>query len=57
MIPTFDLYLQPFMEALKGGEEKTIKQIAEDLANHFHLSEADLSETLAKGSQSRHYNR
>ena len=57
MVPTFDLYLQPFMETLKGGEEKSLKQISEELAVFFKLTDDDLQEMIAKGSQSKHYNR
>ena len=57
MVPTFDLYLQPFMESLKGGEEKYLKQISEELATFFKLTDDDLQEMIAKGGQSKHYNR
>ena len=57
MVPTFDLYIQPFLNCLKGGEEKNLKQLSEELAKYFKLTEEDLAETIAKGSQSRHYNR
>lgn len=57
MIPPFDRYLQPFMETLKGGEEKYLKQISEELAAFFSLTDDDLAEMVAKGTQSRHYNR
>ena len=57
MIPTFDLYIQPFMECLKDGKEKYLKQISEELAIFFNLTEEDLAETIAKGTQTRHYNR
>ena len=45
------------MESLKGGEEKNLKQIAAELATFFKLTENDLAETIAKGTQARHYNR
>ena len=57
MVPTFDLYIQPFLDCLKGGEEKNLKQLSEELAKYFNLTEEDLAETIAKGTQSRHYNR
>ena len=57
MVPTFDLYLQPFMETLKEGEEKSLKQISEELAVFFKLTDDDLQEMIAKGGQSKHYNR
>ena len=57
MVPTFDLYLQPFMDTLKGGEEKSLKQISEELAVIFKLTDDDLQEMIAKGAQSKHYNR
>lgn len=57
MVPTFDLYIQPFLDCLKGGEEKNLKQLSEELAIHFKLTDEDLAETIAKGTQSRHYNR
>lgn len=57
MVPTFDLYLQPFMDTLKGGEEKSLKQISEELAVFFKLTDDDLQEMIAKGAQSKHYNR
>lgn len=57
MIPTFDLYIQPFMESLNGGEEKFLKQISDELADRFKLTEEQLAETIARGTQTRHYNR
>ena len=57
MVPTFDLYLQPFMDTLKGGEEKSLKQISEELAVFFKLTDYDLQDMIAKGAQSKHYNR
>ena len=57
MIPSFDQYIQPFLDSLKGGEEKHLKQLSEELSCFFKLTEEDLAETIAKGTQSRHYNR
>ena len=57
MVPTFDLYIEPFLDCLKEGEEKNLKQLSEELAIHFKLTDEDLAETIAKGTQSRHYNR
>ena len=57
MVPTFDLYIQPFLDCLKGGEEKNLKTLSEELAVYFKLTDDDLAETIAKGTQGRHYNR
>lgn len=57
MIPPFDHYLQPFMETLKGGKVKHLKQISEELALFFNLTDDDLAEMTANGKQSKHYNR
>lgn len=57
MVPTFELYIQPFLQSLESGEEKNLKQLSEELAAFFKLTEEDLSEMIAKGSQSKHYNR
>ncbi|MBR0240882.1 MAG: restriction endonuclease [Bacteroidales bacterium] len=57
MVPTFDLYIQPFLDCLKGGEEKNLKTLSGELASYFKLTEEDLADTVAKGTQSRHYNR
>ena len=57
MVPTFDLYIQPFLDCLKGGGEKNLKTLSEELASFFKLTEEDLAETIAKGTQGRHYNR
>ena len=57
MVPTFDLYIQPFLQSLKGGEEKNLKKLSEELAIYFKLTEEDLADMIAKGSQSKHYNR
>ena len=57
MVPTFELYIQPFLECLKSGEEKNLKQLSKELSEFFKLTEQDLAETIAKGTQSRHYNR
>ncbi len=45
------------MDTLKGGEEKSLKQISEELAVFFKLTDDDLQEMIAKGAQSKHYNR
>ena len=55
MVPTFELYIQPFLDCLKSGEEKNLKQLSEELSEFFKLTEQDLAETIAKGTQSRHY--
>ena len=57
MVPTFDLYIQPFLNCLKGGEEQNLKTLSEELAVFFELTDDDLAETIANGTQSRHYNR
>ena len=57
MVPTFDLYIQPFLDCLKDGKEKNLKQLSAELAVYFKLTDEDLAETVAKGAQSRHYNR
>lgn len=57
MVPTFDLYIQPFLDCLKEGEEKNLRMLSEELASFFKLTEDDLAETIANGTQSRHYNR
>lgn len=31
MVPTFDLYIQPFLDCLKGGGEKNLKTLSEEL--------------------------
>ena len=57
MIPTFELYLQPFMDSLKNGQEKTLKEIAKEIASVFNLTDSELAETVANNSQTKHYNR
>lgn len=47
----------PFLDSLKDGQERTMRELTEMLAQHFKLSDAERQEHLPSGSQPLFYNR
>lgn len=56
-VPGFQTFMLPFLKFLSDGKEHTIGELDEYLAEAFSLSEADKSELLASGKQSKFENR
>lgn len=55
MLPTFQTIMLPFLEALKGEDEKTIKQLHDTLAAYFELTDDELNQRLAGSDQTMFY--
>ena len=47
----------PFLEALQDGKERTMRELTEELARRFKLTEEERQEHLPSGPQSLFYNR
>lgn len=56
-IPDFQSIMLPLLKLMGDSQLKTNKDIAEDLAEEFKLTEADLSEMLPSGTQGTFVNR
>lgn len=56
-IPDFQSVMLPLMNFAKDGEEHTLREAIEALANHFNLSEAERKELLPSGTQAIFDNR
>src|SRR6266481_1399641 len=56
-VPEFNEIKLPALEFYLDGQPHHITEVYDALAKHFHLSEADLSQLLASGTQSRWHNR
>jgi restriction system protein len=56
-IPDFQTVMLPFLEALQDGKERTMRELTEQLALRFMLTEEDRKEHLPSGPQSLFYNR
>src|SRR5208337_2289551 len=56
-VPAFNDYLLPILRHTADGAEHTIAELAEAMAKHFKLSDADVGEMLPSGTQARHQNR
>ena len=50
MIPAFDAFMYPILNLLKDGEERTNKEVQQEMALQFELKDDDLQETTGKGS-------
>ncbi len=58
MIPPFQQYLYPFLKLMGDGKVRNIKSdVWSELATSMKLSQSDLSETIEKSGQNRHYDR
>lgn len=56
-VPDFQSVMLPFLEILKDGKERTMRDLTAALAAHFKLTEEQLQEHLPSGPQSLFYNR
>ena len=56
-IPDFQSVMLPFLETLRDGKERTMRELTEQLAILFKLTEEERQEHLPSGPQSLFYNR
>ena len=56
-IPDFQTVMLPFLETLQDGKERTMRELTEQLARRFKLTEEERQEHLPSGPQSLFYNR
>jgi restriction system protein len=56
-VPDFQSVMLPLLETLQDGKEHTMREITEQLALRFKLTEVDRQEHLPSGPQSLFYNR
>jgi restriction system protein len=56
-VPEFNQIKLPALEFFLDGQPHHITEVYDALAKHFHLNDADLSELLPSGTQSRWHNR
>lgn len=56
-VPDFQSVMLPFLETLQDGQERTMRELTEQLSLRFKLTEEDRQEHLPSGPQSLFYNR
>lgn len=56
-IPAFPSLIHPLLVALEDGEERTVEEIRDTLAEQFRLTEEELEERLPSGRMKRYVNR
>jgi restriction system protein len=56
-IPDFQSIMLPMLQALQDGEEHTLSDLREELAEHFRLNSEELEELLPSGNQGVFENR
>ena len=56
-VPDFQAVMLPFLETLQDGKERTMRELTEQLALQFKLTEEERKEHLPSGPQSLFYNR
>ena len=56
-VPDFQSFFKPLLEFAADGEEHSIREAREVIARSMSLSEADLSELLPSGTQTKFDNR
>lgn len=56
-VPDFQSAMLPFLETLQDGKERTMRELTEQLALRFNLTEEERQEHLPSGPQSLFYNR
>jgi len=56
-IPDFQTIMLPLLQLASDGEERSIHEAVESLANHFSLNEEETSRLLSSGQQPIFYNR
>ncbi len=55
-VPDFQSVMLPFLETLQDGKERTMRELTEQLALGFKLTEEERQEHLPSGPQSLFYN-
>jgi restriction system protein len=56
-IPDFQSIFKPFLDIASDGQEHSLKEARERIAEHFKLSKTDLEELLPSGTQKKFDNR
>lgn len=56
-VPDFQSVMLPFLEVLQNGQERTMRELTETLADRFELTVDDRQRHLPSGPQSLFYNR
>jgi restriction system protein len=56
-VPDFQSFFKPLLELAADGEEHSVREARESIANSMNLSDADLSELLPSGTQTKFDNR
>lgn len=56
-VPDYQAYMTPMLQLLSDGQARHINDIADQLAQHFRLTEEDLRDMIPSGRKSRHYDR
>ena len=56
-VPDFQSFFKPLLELAADGEEHSVRETREVIARSMNLSEADLSELLPSGTQTKFDNR
>jgi restriction system protein len=56
-VPDFQSVMLPFLEALQDGQERIVRELTEQLAQRFNLTDAERQELLASGQQTVFSNR
>jgi restriction system protein len=56
-IPDYESFMLPLLEAVRDGAEHNIRDVRDELASRFHLTEAERTELLPSGKQSYFDNR
>lgn len=56
-VPDFQSFFKPLLDIAADGKEHTLKEAREIIADHFRLTNEDLSERLPSGSQKKFDNR
>jgi restriction system protein len=56
-VPDFQTLMLPFLETLQDGKERTMRELTEQLALRFKLTEEERQEHLPSGPQKLFYNR
>ncbi len=52
-VPDFQSFFKPLLELAADGEEHSIREAREVIAGSMNLSDADLSELLPSGTQTK----
>lgn len=56
-VPGFQEFMYPFLLKLRDGKEHRLQDLYKELAEHFNLTEEEISETVPSGKQTLLHNR